>query len=666
VHPVEHWLIAGICTAKPTPLLRINGDFSADFVWLVVGNATCYAKLSAADKLSLCSSSNHSRASCRVRSLGVSSDLKKEALTMFRYQVSKALLLVFLCSGFGAAVSFVRHAHADTGDVVDLNGDTHHNPPASTTDKSTPSPGTAADAAKPLTKEDKDSRDSAKQDAAEEKLKLRAGERVGDGARGSAKVLGMSLQEGTHERVKVVDVTMNSPAFDAGVMKGDEILAFQGFRGESYAKWIDGIRRLSADTGAGLKIPVVVARDGKQLTVRIEIPERTVRPSTPRVVAQPLIPPGVGAALPATGAPTGGPVAISGGNNVAIDNSGPFGAFFGGEAAGPNERAIAHIVRVGGQPSSNPNPVAAAAAAGNARNNSTPPQNSPANATAAPVNGARIGMAGFRDDPSGMIVMVDVGALPPGNYTVGISDPSVIGGAAVTGPGAANPNVQAPPQLAPPQSPVPAPNNGGRIDPNRAAPSPAAAGQQQGSLPPASLKQIPRTILAQVGAPAGASPGTVADPVPPTGDVRSPTGEVNRSQIQPAKDGGGVGSATLNHIGTITVDQTGTGRMQQKVESAQVRNVVGQAIVLYSQGGSPQTVPNAPGTQATLAPQTANSQSATSGTQVPVAGGLIQLVTDRRPAATAGPQTSQTPAPPNGAVEQPANATPPAGQNLVR
>ena len=68
----------------------------------------------------------------------------------------------------------------------------------------------------------------------------------------------MSLQEGTRERVKVVDVAMNSPAFDAGVMKGDEILAFQGFRGESYAKWIDGIRRLTTDTGAGLKIPIVV------------------------------------------------------------------------------------------------------------------------------------------------------------------------------------------------------------------------------------------------------------------------------------------------------------------------------------------------------------------------------------------------------------------------
>ena len=50
-----------------------------------------------------------------------------------------------------------------------------------------------------------------------------------------------------------------------------------------------------------------------------------------------------------------------------------------------------------------------------------------------------------------------------------------------------------------------------------------------------------------------------------------------------------IGSGTLSQIGTITIDQSGTGRMQQRVEGVQVRNVVGQAIVLYSHGGSPQT-----------------------------------------------------------------------------
>lgn len=641
---------------------------------------------------------------------------------MFRFPSSNALVIVALCAGLAATTSFVRCANAEPRDIVDLEGDTHNKPPASTTDKSTPKPGKVTDSKTPVTKEAKDIKDAAKQEVAAEKLKLRAGERVGNSARGSAQVLGMSLQEGTHQRVKVVDVAMNSPAFDAGVMKGDEILAFQGFRGESYRKWIDGIRRLTTDTGAGLKIPVVVNRDGKQVSVGIVVPEKPVRPSIPRALAQPgspLIPPG---ASPASAGGPGAPVAIAGGNNVAIDNGGPFGEFFAGQASA-NESAMAQIVRIGGQPSPNPSPAPAARAAAGGNQSQTTP-------TAAPINGgARIGMAGFRDDPSGMVVMVDVGALPPGNYTVAVTDPSVLGGAGVTGAGAVNPNVQSPSQLAP-EVPVPAPNSGRNLVPSGAAPTPAGTRQPQGNLPPSSNRSIPRTILAQVAETAEPTTtdsglGTAADSIPPTGEVSPstipPTGQVNPSTIPPtgevfpststptgkskvneaqraqmAKDAAGTGSgATLNQIGTITVDQSGTGRMQQKVESVQVRNLVGQAIVLYSQGGSPQTTlpanlngsagtatpqgvvdspassgspraNNANGGQGSAAAQTAAQQPATSGSQVPVAGGVIQLVTDRRPPATTAPQTSQAPAGTNDAGGQPAIATPPAGQNLVR
>jgi hypothetical protein len=256
-------------------------------------------------------------------------------------------------------------------------------------------------------------------------------------------------------------------------------------------------------------------------------------------------------------------------------------------------------------------------------------------------------MAGFRDDPSGMVVMVDVGALPPGSYLVGIADPSVIGGAAVTGGSAANPNVQ----------------------------TPTAAG---GTAPIA----------------AAPAPGTVnpSNSTPTNPSITAQQSQNPKEAVGPGPVGGAAG--TLNQIGTITVDQSGTGRLQQRVESAQVRNVVGQAIVLYSQSNSsPTTVPanlngnaaaatgqgvvNAPQAPASqtatnaitgqpaAAPQTAPSQSATPGSQVPVAAGIIQLVTDRRPPPATDPQTAQTPANPAGTAEQPAT-TPPAGQNLVR
>lgn len=639
---------------------------------------------------------------------GASGEKKKEAPIMIRNRVSTAFLFLTLCSSLATANLLVRCARA-APDVVDLDGDTHHNPPASTTDLAAPVPTRTTDSANPIENGAKAVRDTAKEDAAEEKLKLRAGERVGANARGSAQVLGMSLQEGLRQRLKVVDVALNSPAFDAGVMKGDEIVAFQGFRAESYRKWIDGIRRLTTDTAAGLKIPVVISRDSKQITVGIEVPQKPVRTSTPRALAQPggstLIPPGLG---PATTAPI---VGGNGGNSVVIDNSGPFGEFFGGEAATSNDRAIAHIVRIGGRPLPNAPGIPGAA------------QKSAVGAAAPPNGAARIGMAGFRDEPSGMLVMVDVGALPPGNYTVAITDPGIIVGSAATGTGVANPNVPGPQQLAPPQAPVPTPGNGGTVVPKGAAPVQPAAPQPQSNSQPASNRVLPYAVLAQVADAAQAASGdfgtsSAADrnpptgerntsTVPPTGTVippgNTPTGQLNNAQ--PAQAGqpvtgtgqsavnGAPASATPNQIGTITIDQSGTGRMQQKLENIQVRSVVGQAIVLYSQGGPQTTLPanlngsagaasrqgvtdstargsqprtDANGGQGSAASQTAALQPATPESQVPVAGGIIQLVNDRRPPPTAVPPTTQSPAGANGAVEQPASATPPTGQNLVR
>jgi len=583
--------------------------------------------------------------------------------------------------------SLVRIACADPSGVVDLEGDTHHNPPASTTDTASPVPSSSATDAESATENrTDDSKNAAQENSARQKLKLRAGERVGADPRGAAQVLGMALQEGTHNRVKVVEVAMNSPAFDAGIMKGDEVVAFQGFRGESYRKWIDGMRRLTTDTSPGLKIPVLITRDDKQMTVQIEVPEKPVRPSTPRALGSPLTAPGVGPAPPTPGSQ---PVAVAnGGNNVAISAGGPFGEFFGGEqAASPNERAMAQIVRIGGQPSANPGAT----------------QTQTTGAAAAPINGApRIGMAGFRDDPSGMVVMVDVGALPAGNYTVGISDASVLGGAAVTGVGAANPNVQAPSQTASGQSQGTA--SAANANPaTRTADATTPTGEVRSSAVNSPTGEVRSSA---VNSPTGQVPSSAVNS--PTGQVNPPstasTGQsgannTGANNIQP--QGGtseipnGAATGTLGQIGTLTIDQSGTGRMQQKVEGMQVRTVVGQAIVIYSQGtvppktlpanlngnaasatrqgvvdaptaGASQVATDASGSRRSAAPQNTPLQPQTAGSSLPVAGGIIQLIGDRRPPATTGPQATQTPAAPGGAVEQPANATPPTGRNQLR
>ena len=158
-----------------------------------------------------------------------------------------------------------------------------------------------------------------------------------------------------------------------------------------------------------------------------------------------------------------------------------------------------------------------------------------------------------------------------------------------------------------------------------------------------------------------------------TGEAASAQEALRRSQGLPGGTGGGTGAGMLSQLGTITVDQNGAGRLQQKVESARVRDVVGQAIVLYSQAAPPQTaVPVNPGTNSPSRPGVGGPISAGNydqrlkgGAKTPVAGGIIQLINDRRPPA-AVPQSTQAPAGTNGAVEQPASATPPVRQNLVR
>src|SRR5438045_4008590 len=82
-----------------------------------------------------------------------------------------------------------------------------------------------------------DGRDDAATDPQPEPLKRRAGEQIGDDAHGGSLVLGMTVQEARNGRVKVVDVGAATPAFDAGIRQGDEVVSFQKFKANDYRKW---------------------------------------------------------------------------------------------------------------------------------------------------------------------------------------------------------------------------------------------------------------------------------------------------------------------------------------------------------------------------------------------------------------------------------------------
>jgi hypothetical protein len=192
----------------------------------------------------------------------------------------------------------------------------------------------------------------------------------------------------------------------------------------------------------------------------------------------------------------------------------------------------------------------------------------------------------------------------------------------------------------------------------------------------------------------------------PTGTPRNPAERQDPNNVEDAGAGVPGGVRPTLQIGTLTVDQSGTGRMQHVVESVRVQDVVGQAIVIYSQNGNQQaTLPpnlnaNADplaGTDPTIRgrSQAAQTNGATGGAQrdtlnvnrrnvqantnavngvngnTAIAGGVIRLMDERLPNTTAAGSADQTlPAPqsPTDTQRVPQNSAVPgeAGQPQVR
>jgi membrane-associated protease RseP (regulator of RpoE activity) len=589
---------------------------------------------------------------------------------MFRHTSTRPLRVVATSACIAIFGSLVTAAVAQDEAITTKHNDLGSGQPtgARTT------PEAAHSATKPI--------DEATQKIRAEALKRRAGEN----ARGEALVLGMSLQERPAGHVRVVEVAPATPASDAGLREGDEIIAYQGFSADSYRKWIDGVRRLTADSPAGSPLLVVVVRDGKRMPLTIRIPERP-RIATNKPLGQQLNPITPGAVEQQPVAVPTGPagVPVGGGTDIAIDNTGPFGEFFAGSPA--NDRAMAHIARLGTQTTTGATNAGATRDGTSKTTGAAPPAAAaPGAAPNAPPTavGMRIGLAGFRDTPAGMVVMVDVGALSPGNYSVGIVDPSLVSG--INGPGSVStvPNVGTPSQPVAPQGQRPgqgelfAPRSGAQPTPSgpSSAPSVTSAGPGLGTSAGAGEAAAPATTAPGQVSPATATPNDAANP---TNIAVAGQRPINNVQPPAPTVTAATNNATLNQISTITVDQSGTGRMQQTVEGVQVRGVVGQAIVLYSQGAPQNTLPAdlngaaGPGSRAGVH-DTALSRSSqgtgnqnegknaggTPGTRLPVAGGIIRLISDRRPTETG---TANGAAP---AVEQPASAVPAAGQNPIR
>ncbi len=510
-------------------------------------------------------------------------------------------------------------------------------------------------------------------------LKRRAGEQIGDNPQGRSLVLGMKVQEVDNGSVKVVGVGTATPAYEAGIQKGDRLVSFDNFSADNYRKWIDGMRRLATKAPPGAKLPVVLLRNGERVITRVRVPENhtdALQLPMPAPPSQPQLPgqsPSEAVGIP-----------MNGDNFVTIENSGPFANFFNDQSSPATERAMAELFRVGDNKSTNPLYPRGASGERERAIGSESTTNAPLG-----THGARIGLAGFRNDPNGVFAMVDVGALDPGNYIVGISDASVIGNQPAAGQ-VPSPKVQTTATGSTGNATPAATNNNAtrsvprtRAGTGGALPAqPTEPVQPQSSIRPAK-QQIPRIILAQtatvgeknrsgaasaesLAAPTDQASTTDATPTGQSG-VNSPLNdELNQSgSAKPRSTNTGV--PMVNQIGTLTVDQSGTGRMQKVVEGLQVRNIVGQALVIYA----PATVPTAtlpPNLDATADPVTTNSpetvttknvaSTSTSNSLTPIAAGIIRLLPDRQPspAGAAGGSTAQEAA--HAPNVQPASKTP--------
>jgi hypothetical protein len=515
-------------------------------------------------------------------------------------------------------------------------------------------------------------------------LQRRAGEQVGDTPRGRAVVLGMYIQEAANERAIVVKVAPTSPAFEAGIRKGDQIVSFAGFKATKYREWIDGMRRLATEAPDGRMLPIVVVRDNKRLNLRLRVPVAAAGAPPASEVNQTAIP------------SEGGQPAVESAGQQPVPHGGGYGGARGGDTLIANSlvngshnpddnvgRAIAEIVRL-----NVPQPAVPVA-------NTGPPSDPapPVTERARRAGGegledaAHLGFAGFRDDANGMFVLLDIEGLLPGDYLVGIDDPAKLSSGGTTGGDLPN---------QPPMNPNdrPAQSNPTRAD-NVPQQSPSATpGPPNDKVPVAQ----PPTLSQQPETPASAASGAanLADPSQNPSVVNDPS----------AQAGGGVG--TTMQIGTLTVDQNGAGRLQLLVESLRVQDVLEHAIVIYSQSDDQQTAaqPNAdasapldetgtgqPPASGAETAQPSDNRGVVAGTEsqpgaqnaapreehttangvdglsryLPVAGGVIRAMSDRGPDST--PSTTAEQEVPNSqspAAPQNSAAPPGADQTKIR
>jgi membrane-associated protease RseP (regulator of RpoE activity) len=85
-------------------------------------------------------------------------------------------------------------------------------------------------------------------------------------------ILGMKLFEVRPGAVRVDDVTAASPAWDAGIRPGDQLLSIEGVKIRKLAPWVEDIAKLLDDQKDGHAVAAQIVRKEEQLDLRIKLP----------------------------------------------------------------------------------------------------------------------------------------------------------------------------------------------------------------------------------------------------------------------------------------------------------------------------------------------------------------------------------------------------------
>ncbi len=274
-------------------------------------------------------------------------------------------------------------------------------------------------------------------------------------AKREAMMLGMKLVERSEGNIHVDDVAATSPAWDAGIRRGDRLLSIDGIKPKSLSKWVEDLGSVLKDTPDGHAVATDVERDGEKLALRIRMPvSKAAAVRDARQEEQAI------AQMAAENQQQQMPLAQQGGQTIVSGNemgdagygrgNGGYavggwglGGFFDDEDTNSNRnntgddrmanRAIAQLMAV--------NTVSGAGGANSL--NGQAGQLNGMQSNNAQTSGGQVGVAAFQNTGQGVSAVVVVRGLPQGTYRVGIGQGDGMAGgfgANGMGNGAIDPN----------------------------------------------------------------------------------------------------------------------------------------------------------------------------------------------------------------------------------